>query len=155
MLTLLAALPYVAAIALYWLTTGDAVGDAEGEAPSNWKWRFVGPVMVGGLTPLALAATNGISGASRTLLLLTTAMAILFTVLIMAAVKESHFFRLLRPLSIGAVNFSRFPRWRIIVVVGTAVLCYGAVVNVIVAGNTESKSEDVSHGSSVRLRSGR
>jgi len=136
---LLAALPYVATIALYWLTTSGLIKDAEGEAPSNWNWRLVAPVLVGGLTPLALAASDSVTGSNRTFLLSTTALAILFTVLLMAALQVgSGFFKLQRPISIGSLNLTRFPRWRLILVVGTAILCYGAVTNVIVAGKTEA-----------------
>jgi len=138
---LLAALPYVATIALYWLTTNDLIRDAEGEIPSNWNWRLVVPVLVGGLTPLALAASDSVTPANRTLLLSATALAILFTVLFMAALRDgSGFFKLQRPISIGSLNLARFPRWRLILVVGTAILCYGAVANVVVAGKTDTQS---------------
>jgi hypothetical protein len=141
---LLAGLPYVAAIALYWLTASNMVTDAKGEVPSNWNWRLVGPVMVGGLTPLALAASDGVDGSQQAILLSAPAIAIVFTVVLMAALWDgSGFFRLQRPISAGPVNYTRFPRWRVVVLAGTAVLGYGAVVNVMVAGQTDPPDQSV------------
>ena len=139
MLVLLAALPYVSAIALYWLTANDLVADADGEIPSNWNWRLVAPVMVAGFTPLALATSEGVSSSDRNLLISATAVAMFFTAVFMTALRDkSGFFRIQRPISVNSVNFTRLARWKAIVAIGTVILCYGAVVNVFVAAKTDS-----------------
>jgi hypothetical protein len=134
MFVLLATLPYIGAIAMYWLTTGDLFRDARGVVPSNWNWRLVAPVMIGGLTPLALAAKGGVDRADRGLLLTATGLAILFTLIGMGVLRDGkRFFGLQTSLTIGTRKLSRVPRWRVILIVGTILLCYGGTVNVIVA----------------------
>ncbi len=134
MFVLLAALPYVGTIALYWLTTSDLFRDAKGIVPSNWNWRLVAPVMVGGLTPLALASRSGVDSSERGLLLTATGLAILFTLIGMGVLRDGkRFFGLQTLLTVGGKKFSRVPRWRVVLIVGTLILCYGAVINVIVA----------------------
>jgi hypothetical protein len=134
MFVLLAALPYVGTIALYWLTTGDLFRDAKGVVPSNWNWRLVAPVMIGGLTPVALAAKSGLNNSDRGLLLTATGLAILFTLIGMGVLRDGRrFFGLQMPVSIGTRKFNRIPRWRVVLIAGSVLLCYGAVINVIVA----------------------
>lgn len=143
MFVLLAALPYIAAIALYVMTAKDLVRDAEGEVPSNWNWKLVAPVVVGALTPLALAASDGVSTADRGVLLSVTGLAIVFGIVAMTAMRGQYaFFRLQRPVSLGRVKFTNVPRWKIIVGAGAVILCYGAVVNVLIAGKTHEGSTE-------------
>jgi hypothetical protein len=131
---LLAPLPYVGAIVMYWFTSASLFRDAEGVAPSNWNWRLVAPVMVGGLTPLALAAKSGLDGVQRGALLSATAAAIVFTLVGMGLLRDDKkFFRLQLALSEGDAKNPRALKWRILVIAGTLVLVYGAIVNVLVA----------------------
>ena len=134
MSVLLAPLPYVGAIVMYWFTSASLFRDAEGAVPSNWSWRLIAPVMVGGLTPLALAAKNGLDGVQRGALLTATAAAIVFTLVGMGLLRDDRkFFRLQLALSEGNAKNPRALKWKILVMVGTLVLLYGAIVNILVA----------------------
>lgn len=134
MSVLLAPLPYVGAIMMYWFTSSNLFNEPREVAPSNWNWRFIAPVMVGGLTPLALAAKNGLDPTQRGALLSATAAAIIYTLVGMGRLQNQRkFFRLQLELSEGNAKNPRALRWRIWVAVGTAVLIYGAAVNIIVA----------------------
>lgn len=134
MLLLLAALPYVGALAVYWLNTDALFRDAGAAAPSNWNWRLVTPVMVGGLTPLALAAKSGLQDEQRWLLLSATGLAILYTLISMGIFRDSKkFFQLQLPTGMGNRAFRKWPRWRAFLLVGSLVLIYAAVVNMVVA----------------------
>jgi hypothetical protein len=138
MSVLLAVLPYVASIGLYGFTAKDVVSSGEGEAPSNWNWKLVVPVVVGALTPLALAASDGLSGTERGALLSVTGVAIVFGIGAMTLMRdESAFFGLQQPVFVGKAKLTNIPRWKLLVGTGAIVLCYGAVVNVIVAGNAD------------------
>jgi hypothetical protein len=132
---LLAALPYAGAIAMYWLTVTNVFKEAKGTVPDNWNWRLVAPVMVGGLTPLALAPRDGLDSTERGLLLSVTALAIFFTLICMTVLRDDKkFFRMQIPVTV--LDRSLLPRWRTMLLLGTLVLCWGAVVNVVVAGAT-------------------
>lgn len=133
MLVLLAALPYAGAIAMYWLTASNLFKEANGVVPGNWNWRLVAPVMVGGLTPLALAPRDGLTSTERGLLLSGTALAIVYTLVCMTVLRDGKkFFRVQIPVT--SRGKSRLSRWRVMLLVGTAVLCWGAAANVIVVG---------------------
>lgn len=135
MLLLLAALPYIGAVVVYWLNTANLFRDAEVMAPSNWNWRLVAPVMVGGLTPLALAAKTGLMDEERWLLLSATGVAILYTLVSMGVLRgERKFFRLQIAIGFGDKKFRNWPRWRPVALMGSLVLVYAATVNMIVAG---------------------
>jgi len=132
-LVLLAALPYVATIIYYWIGTG-AIFRAQ-TAPSSWSWRLIGPVLVGGFTPIALAAKAGLQDGERWLLLSATGVAVLFTLVGMGLLREeSHYFKLQVAVGIGSRSFTKWPRWKFVMLLGSLVLAYGAAVNVIVAG---------------------
>lgn len=134
MLLLLAALPYVGALAVYWLNTAALFRDAEATAPSNWNWRLVTPVMVGGLTPLALAAKSGLQDDQRWLLLSATGLAMLYTLISMGIFRDTKkFFRLQLPAGVGNHAFHKWPKWCAFTLVGSLVLVYAAVVNMVVA----------------------
>jgi hypothetical protein len=134
LLLLLAALPYVGALAVYWLNADALFRDAGATAPSNWNWRLVTPVMVGGLTPLALAAKSGLPDEQRWLLLSATGLAILYTLISMGIFRDSKkFFQLQLPAGMGNHTFRKWPKWRAFLLVGSLVLIYAAVVNMVVA----------------------
>jgi hypothetical protein len=132
-LVLLAALPYAATVIAYWIGTG-ALFRAQ-TAPSSWSWRLIGPVLVGGFTPIALAAKTGLADGERWLLLSATGVAVFFTLVGMGLLREeSYYFKLQVAVGIGSRRFAKWPRWRFVMVLGSLVLAYGATVNVIVAG---------------------
>ena len=131
---LLAALPYVAALAVYWVNTDALFRDAGAVAPSNWNLRIVTPVLVAGITPLALAAKSGLHDHQRWLLLSATGIAMLYTLISLGILRDSKkFFRLQLPLGVGERTFTKWPRWRGFLMVGTLVVVYAAVVNMVVA----------------------
>jgi hypothetical protein len=131
---LLATFPYIGAIALYWQASSNLFRGAKGEPPSNWSWLLVAPVILGGLTPLALAGRSDLTGSERALLLTATALAILFALVYMGMLRDGQkFFHLQVPLTVRGRTFDRVPRWYLLIFLGSAVLCYGAVVNLMVA----------------------
>jgi hypothetical protein len=131
---LLALLPYGGTIALYWLTSADLFREGRGAAPSNWNWRLVAPIVVGGLTPLALAARSDVGGSDRGWLLSATGVAILFALICMTLLRnDERFFGLQLEVVIKRKKIGRLPRWRVLVAGGTLLLCYGAAVNVVAA----------------------
>ncbi|MGO9760576.1 MAG: hypothetical protein ACLP1Q_04865 [Solirubrobacteraceae bacterium] len=134
-LALLAVVPYLGSVAMYWFTASDLFGGSDSEPPSNWNWRFVVPVLVGGLTPLALAARNNVNGNDRAFLVLAAMAGIMFTIITMGVLKkEKSFFRIQDPIAIKRTKYDRLPRWRLIVGVGTLLLCCGAAANIVAAG---------------------
>ena len=133
MSVLLAPLPYLGAILMYWFTSAGLFRDAEGAPPSNWSWRFVAPVMVGGLTPLALAAKNGLDAVQRAALLSATAAAIVFTIVAMGLLREQKFFRVQLKISDGDGKNPRLEWRHLFVGAGTLILVYAALMNVLVA----------------------
>lgn len=136
MLLLLAALPYLGTLAVYWLNTAALFRDAGATAPSNWNWRLVTPVMVGGLTPLALAAKSGLQDEQRWLLLSATGLAMLYTLISMGVYRDTQkFFRLQLPVGVGNRTFRKWPKWGAFLLVGSLVLIYAAIVNMVVAVN--------------------
>jgi uncharacterized membrane protein len=135
MLALLAVVPYLVSVALYWFTASDLFGDSGSEPPSNWNWRFVVPVLVGGFTPLALAAKTNINGSDRAFLVLAAVAVIVFTIITMGALrKERSFFRIQDPVAFKRMVYDHIPRWWLIVGVGTLLLCCGAAANIVAAG---------------------
>jgi len=134
LLLLLAALPYAGALVVYWLNTDALFRDAGATAPSNWNWRLVTPVMVGGLTPLALAAKSGLQDEQRWLLLSATGLAMLYTLVSMGVFRDPQkFFQLQLPVGIGDRTLRKWPKWRAFLLVGSLVFIYAAVVNMVVA----------------------
>jgi hypothetical protein len=134
LLLLLAALPYIGALVVYWVNSDALFRDAGASAPSNWNWRLVTPVMVGGLTPLALAAKSGLPDGERWLLLSATGLAILYALVSMGTLRDSKkFFRLQLPIGMGNHTFHKWPKWRVLLLVGSLVFIYAATVNMVVA----------------------
>lgn len=133
---LLALIPYVASIIMYAMASGEIFRAGGTETPTNWNWRFVAPVTVAGLTPLSLAARHGVSSGDRSLLLSEPAIAIIYTIIAMSSLRDSdRFHSLQKPIGTATIKFSRLLRWRLVWFMGALIVMYGAVINVIVAGN--------------------
>ena len=132
---LLALVPYLVAIILYWQAASDLFADAKTRAPGNWSWRLLSPVLLGGLTPLALAAREDISSGQRVLLLTVSVFAIVYTILGMSFLRGGQrFFNIQTSVAIAGHKFSFLLRWHLIVFLGSVILAYGSVATVIVAG---------------------
>lgn len=132
---LLALIPYIVAIILYWQTAFDLFADAKTRAPGSWNWRLLSPVLLGGLTPLALAARDEIRTGQRVLLLTVTALALVYTIVGMTFLRGGErFFDIQTPVALAGHQFKFLLRWRLIVIFGSAILAYGSVATVIVAG---------------------
>jgi hypothetical protein len=132
---LLALVPYIVAIILYWQTASDLFADAKDRAPGSWSWRLLSPVLLGGLIPLALAARNEISAGQRVLLLTVTAAALVYTILGMAFLRGGErFFGIQTPVALSGHQFNFLVPWRLIVFFGSVILAYGATATVVVAG---------------------
>jgi len=134
---LLALIPYVASVIMYAVASTELFREHSGlDAPSNWNWRFVAPVTLGGLTPLSLAARHGIDSGDRFMLLTEPAVAILYTIIAMSTLRDvDKFNALLKPVGTARVKYAKLPLWRIVWMAGALIILYGAVINVVVAGS--------------------
>lgn len=131
----LALVPYVVAIVLYWQMASDLFADAKKRAPGSWNWRLLSPVLLGGLTPLALAAREDITSGQRVLLITVSVFAIVYTILGMSLLRgRQRFFDIQTPVAVAGHKFDFLPRWCLVAFLGSTILAYGAVVTVIVAG---------------------
>jgi NO-binding membrane sensor protein with MHYT domain len=138
MLVLLAAIPYAVAIVSNWLTVGQTFkpGTSRGVEPGSWSTALLVPVAIGGLTPIALAARKGVSSYDRGLLGLSVALSIAFAVVTMVTLADpDRALKLQNDVTIGRMNLPWLPRWRLVLIIGSLLLVFGAVTNVIVAGN--------------------
>jgi hypothetical protein len=135
---LLAVLPYAAAIAANWLIVSDAFrpGADESSEAASYGGVLLAPVAIGGLTPVALAAHKGVSSTDRQLLWLSAALALFFcgvTQVALSGGQRAH--RLQHGLSLGPVNLDWLPGWRLVLLLGSSLLVFAAVISVIVDGH--------------------
>jgi hypothetical protein len=138
MLVLLAALPYAVATAANWLIVGQAfrTGDGGEAEPGIRNALLLAPVAIGGLTPMALVARRNVSGSDRALLSLAAILAVAFTVLLTLALSDTdRALSLQKEVAFGRVRLSRIERWQVVLVIGSVLLLFGAVANIIVAGD--------------------
>lgn len=138
---LLAVLPYCAAVAVYWQTASSLFSESRTTVPSNWNWRLVFPVAVGGLTPLALAAKSGLDSDERGLLLSVPGVSIIFSVVFMGALWGTARYYWAREPIHFLRRWRSAPRWLAVVATGSMVLVYGATTNVIVANQGDQPCE--------------
>jgi hypothetical protein len=136
-IALLAACPYIAALASYWASAWDLFRTENETAPPNWNWRLVAPVLAGGLTPLALASKQtGIDATERGLLLSSVAAAILFVVVLLPFLQGNKpYLWLQRAIPIGRRELRWLPWRRFFVGLGSVILVYGASVNIAVSAS--------------------
>jgi hypothetical protein len=134
---LLATLPYIVAVATYSATAHQLFRGRPQAPPSNWAWLLVAPVAIGGLTPLSLASKANLESSGRALLLSAAALAALFVVLVLNFLRsDRRFWWLERIVSVGNREI-RSLRWRhVFVGLGSAILVYGAAVNIIVSSKS-------------------
>jgi hypothetical protein len=135
---LLAALPYAAAIIVNWLIVSDAFrpGADDSTEAASYGGVLLAPVAIGGLTPVALAAHKGVSSADQQLLWLATALALLFCGIAQVALSGGQRARRLQhSLSLGPVNLDWLPGWRLVLLLGSALLVFAAIISVIVDGH--------------------
>lgn len=133
MSVLLAGVPYAAAILVYWRTIANMFREAEGKPPANWSWRLMSPVMVSGLTPLALLPREGLSSDERSLLVLGPILGAFFMIAGMSILRDNtKFYRM--QIHVTAFGRNRMPRWHVIVLLGSAILLASGVINVAVVG---------------------
>jgi hypothetical protein len=147
MFVLLAVVPYAVTVVFYALDSNDLFRRAAGQIPPNAALRLIVPVIIGGLTPLALASKNtGLSGSDRLILSSATAFSAMYVVVVLIALRSAtvflslyHPFRLrrptvcLHPLRLGWPSV-QLPRGRhVLVSLGLAVIAYGAGVNIAVS----------------------
>jgi hypothetical protein len=131
---LLGLAPYAVAIVVYCVNTADIFGGSRPGAPSNWNWRLVAPVVVGGLTPLGLASSTEIAGSERGLLLSGTAAAVVFGVLTLSVLRSDRaYFRVQLPVTVGQQALRWLPWRHVIVGVGIVILAYCATTNLVVS----------------------
>lgn len=138
MLVLLAAVPYAVAILANWLIVSQIFrpGEVSEAQPGMWTAFLLTPVAIGGLTPIALAARKGVSSSDRDLLALAAVLAFAFTVVALVAFSDSgRALRLQRPVSLRGMSVSWLPGWRLVLILGSVLLAFGAITNIIVAGN--------------------
>ncbi len=91
------------------------------------------PVIVAGLTPLAILSAHGVSDSKRELLAVSPAAGILFALVVLSLLRDAAaFFRLHLPIRIGDWEMAWLPRRRALMIVGLLVITYGAVTNLYV-----------------------
>jgi hypothetical protein len=132
---LLAALPYAAAIIANWVIVSDAFRLDAGESAEavSYGGVLLAPVALGGLIPIALAAHKGVSSSDQHLLWLATALTLFFCSITQVALSGGHRAqRLQHGLSLGPVTLEWLPAWRIVLLLGSALLVFAAVISVIV-----------------------
>jgi hypothetical protein len=138
MLVLLAGLPYAVAILANWLIVSQIFrpGETRQAQPGTWTAFLLVPVAIGGLTPVALLARKGVSSPDRQLLALSAVLAFAFTVVALLAFSDTErALRLQRPVSLRGMSLSWLLGWRLVLIIGSGLLAFGAITNVIVAGN--------------------
>jgi hypothetical protein len=138
MLVLLAGLPYLVAIIANWLTVGQIFrpGESSQPQPGVWSAFRLAPIAIGGLTPIALLARKGVSSSDRGLLALAAVLAVAFSVIALVAFADTNrALRLQRPVRISGHSWSWLLGWRLILILGSLLLGFAAVSNIIVAGN--------------------
>lgn len=125
---LLATTPYIAAVALYWLSCGDLFG-IQSEPPARWIAQLCLSVLTAALTPLAVAAAT--TGGGDELLLTASAAGVLFSTLILAASTGPQTFHYLqRSTRLGRW---RPQRWKLVRAAGVLVIVYAGAVTVAAA----------------------
>jgi hypothetical protein len=132
---LLGALPFAAAIIANWMIVSDAfrLGAGESTEVVSYGGVLLAPVAIGGLTPIALAAHKGVSGSDQQLLWLATALVLVFCGLAQVALSDGRRAqRLQHGLSLGPVTLEWLPGWRLVLLLGSALLVFAAVISVVV-----------------------
>jgi len=129
---LLAVFPYLASLAVYLFNARDLFLNTR--PPPHWTWRLSAPVMIAGLTPLALASkTSAVSSGEQNLLLLAPALGVMYAVLAFGRFREKDFLALHRPFTFFDREIKFLSRRRFWIGLGALVIAYAAAANIYVS----------------------
>lgn len=132
---LLSVLPYVAVITVYVDTYRTLFAQRSAPRPDAWRWLLVRPVLIGTLTPLALAGKMGLASGTRIWLLSAVGFGIVATLLSLTWLRDNAYPRLFLPVRCGRWT-TKFPSHRLLLVCGIALIGYAGCLNVWAAGQT-------------------
>jgi hypothetical protein len=136
MLMLLAGLPYIVAIAVNWLIVGQSFRAGGDPQPGIRNALLLAPVAIGGLTPIALLARKGVSGADRGLLALVALLAVAFSIISLVALGDTRrALKLQKQVGFGGMTIRWLRGWQLMLALGSLLLGLGAAANIIVAGD--------------------
>jgi hypothetical protein len=131
MSVLLACLPYVASISLYWMACRDLFYGTQGDVPAGWQLRVAAPVIMAGFTPLVIASKKN---EAVGLLSCATGFVLLCVVLFYGVTRRgnSAFFHMRRPVAIAGWRLPWLKLWVLTFVTGVAVIVFSAAVTIFV-----------------------
>jgi hypothetical protein len=135
-LVLLAALPYLVAIVVNWMIVSQSFRPGGESEPGIRNALLLAPVAIGGLTPLVLLARKGVSNSDKGLLALAAVLAVAFCVIILVALGDTaRALKLQDKVTIGGMVIRWLRGWQLILACGSALLIFGGVASIVVAGD--------------------
>jgi protein-S-isoprenylcysteine O-methyltransferase Ste14 len=126
----LSAVPYIASLTVYISGLRELFYPLAFPEPRGWQWRVARPVLIAGLTPLAVAGTDGPTTGERTSLIALACAASLVVILIMTSLHRARFSTMKDPFGSGERELTWLTPVSLVTWIGVLMIVAAAVGNI-------------------------